>query len=104
MSIKQKIVFKIKSFICFFKREGKETYIAAKIFIKISKGKEVTPEQISFLKSQSIDIGKVLALIGLQAVPGSSVALIALEKFGKKHGFTIFPKDQIEPPTDEFKP
>lgn len=80
-----------------FKREVSETKIASQILLKIIKGKEVTPEQIKFLKNQSIDIGKALAIIGLQAVPGSSIAIIALEKAGKKYGFTLFPRDQNGP-------
>ena len=63
----------------------------------MAKGKEVTPEQVQFLKDQSVDVGKALALIGLQAIPGSSVAIIAIEKAGQKHGFTLFPKDQVDP-------
>ena len=80
-----------------FKRETSETYIASKILRDIIKGKEVSPEQIKFLKEQSADIGKALALIGLQAIPGSSVAIIAIEKVGQKHGFTLFPQDQTDP-------
>lgn len=52
---------------------------------------------MAFLKGQSIDLAKALALIGLQAVPGSSLAIIALEKIGKKYGFTLFPQAQKDP-------
>lgn len=83
------------------KRETNETYLASKILLKIAKGEEVTQEQIKFLKEQSIDFGKALALIGLQAVPGSSLAIIAIEKAGKKYGFSVFPKDQKDPEVDE---
>lgn len=94
------LIVKIKAVGVFFKREANETKIAAKILVKMSKGEEVTPEQIKFLKEQSIDFGKALAIVGLQAIPGSSVGIIALEKLGQKHGFTVFPTDQQEP---EFK-
>lgn len=80
-----------------FQREARETEVASKILMKIIKGKEVTPNEIKFLKDQSVDLGKALALIGLQAVPGSNLAIIAIEKVGQKHGFTLFPKAQIEP-------
>lgn len=86
-----------------FKRETSETYIASKILLHLVEGKEATPEQIKFLKEQSIDFGKALTLIGLQAVPGSSVAIVALEKIGQKHGFTLFPKDQVDPEMKEEK-
>jgi hypothetical protein len=78
------------------KREVKETYEAAQILLLLIEDKKVSPEQISFLKSQSIDIVKVLTIIGLQAVPGSSIAIIALEKAAEKYGFTLFPKSQTE--------
>ena len=80
-----------------FKREAHETQLASKILLHLIEGHKETPEQIKFLKEQSIDFGKVLIIIGLQAVPCSSVAIIALEKIGQKHGFTIFPKAQEAP-------
>ena len=80
-----------------FRRESKETKIASKILLKMLRGKKVTPEEIHFLKSQSVDLGKALALIGLQAVPGSSFAIIAIEKVAQKYGFTLFPKEQKKP-------
>ena len=79
------------------KRELHETYVASEILLKLSTGHEVSGEQIKFLKEQSVDFTKALVLIGLQAVPGSSVAIIALEKIGEKHGFTLFPKAQENP-------
>lgn len=80
-----------------FKREADETKVAVKILKKIIRKEEVSPEQIQFLKSQSVDLGKAMAIVGLQAIPGSSLALLGLEKIGQKHGFTLFPKDQVEP-------
>ncbi|HEY9124047.1 MAG TPA: hypothetical protein PK252_04025 [Bacteroidales bacterium] len=79
-----------------FKRESEETKIASKILLKMLKGKDVTPEEVQFLKGQSVDLGKALALIGLQAIPGSSFAIIAIEKVAQKYGFTLFPQEQKE--------
>ena len=87
----------IKSFGKASKREMHETYLASEILLKISVGQDVTDEQIKFLKEQSIDFAKALTLIGLQAIPGSSVAIIVLEKLGQKHGFTLFPQAQQDP-------
>ncbi len=78
-------------------RETHETYLASEILLKLSSGDKVTEAQIRFLKEQSIDVAKALAPIGLQAVPGSSLAIIALEKIAEKHGFTLFPKAQNDP-------
>lgn len=86
---------KTKDFGKAVKRETKETLMAAKILGKILKKQEPTPEEIKFLKGQSGDLAKALVLLGLQAVPGSSLAVIAIEKFLKKYGMTMFPKAQI---------
>jgi len=74
--------------------EVKETHEAALILWKMAKGKKVSDKEIKFLKAQSIDIGKALAIIGLQAVPFSSAAIIAIEVAAKKYGFSIFPTSQ----------
>jgi len=84
-----------------FRRESKETAKAAKILGKLLTKKEPTQDEITFLKSQSVDIGKAVALLGLQFIPGSSLGIIVLEKSLKKYGMTIFPKsqeEQSEPP------
>ncbi len=73
------------------KLEIEDTHVAAEILLRLLEEQNVSKEQITFLKEQSVDFGKVLAIIGLQAVPGSSIALIVLEKIGQKHGFSIFP-------------
>jgi len=89
-----------------FKRESKETIVAAKILTRLIRDeKQVTDEEVKFLKEQSIDVGKALALIGLQLVPGSSIGIIALEKIGKKRGFTMFPREHdIMKPKDPSSP
>jgi hypothetical protein len=80
-----------------FKRESRETKAAARILVKMVKGKTVTDDEIDFLKGQSADIGKALAVIGLQAVPCSSFAIIAIEKAMRVYGFTLFPQEQELP-------
>lgn len=97
----QSVFKKFKNLGQAFKREANETVLAAKILKNMLQKKEVSPEQIEFLKSQSADLGKALAIIGLQAIPGSSIAIIALEKIAQKHGFSLFPQDQTDPKTEE---
>jgi hypothetical protein len=79
------------------KLEAYDTYVAGEILLLFLENKKVTNKQIIFLKKQSIDFSKVLVLIGLQAIPGSSAAIIVLQKIGEKHGINIIPKP-IEPP------
>ena len=74
------------------RREGKETTEAAKILAKIINKKEVTEEEKKFLKDQSKDLARIVALMGLGAV---SMALpIALEKVLNKWGISIMPKSR----------
>ena len=74
------------------RREGKETTEAAKILAKIINKKEVTEEEKKFLKEQSKDLARIVALMGLGAV---SMALpIALEKVLNKWGISIMPKSR----------
>ena len=81
------------------RREGKETTEAAKILAKIINKKDVTEEDKKFLKSQSKDLARIVALMGLGAV---SMALpIALEKVLNKWNISItynpMTRDQFEP-------
>jgi hypothetical protein len=71
--------------------ERHDNYIAAEILLKLLEKKPVSNPQIEFLKNQSIDFSKVLAIIGLQVIPGSSIAIVLLEKVAEKHGFSLFP-------------
>ena len=88
---------KTKRFESEAKLEADDDYVAAEILIMFLDDKPVTTEQIIFLKKQSIDFAKVLALIGLQAVPGSSVAIVMLQKVAVKHGFSLFPNPEKAP-------
>ena len=92
-----KVLHEIESLEAATKRQLKDTYLASEILLELSKGNEVSAEQITFLKGQSVNLGKALVLIGLQAVPGSSVAIVMLEKVAEKHGFSLFPEAQKEP-------
>ena len=81
-----------------FRRESKETVVAAKILRKLIKDESsVSKEEIKFLKNQGADLGKAASLLSLQLVPGSSLGIIAIEKIGKKKGFTLFPKEHELP-------
>ena len=80
------------AFVTAAKREGKESVIAAKILRKLLSGGEVTREEISFLKSQSADIAKIVGVMSLGAV--SMAIPIALEKILNRWDISIMPKAQ----------
>ena len=92
--LKTKVLKKANEVEYIAKREVNETYEASLILLKMSKGKHVSKKEVEFLKTQSIDVAKALGIIGLQAIPFSSIGIIAIEVIGKKHGFTLFPKGQ----------
>lgn len=77
-------------------RETKETYKASLILFRMLQGKEINKKDIKFLRGQTVDIGKALTIIGLQAIPFSSAAIIAIEVVANKNGFSIFPTSQSD--------
>jgi hypothetical protein len=88
----QKAVQEVNSLEAAATDQVKDTKVAAGILLDLGKGDKVSNEQILFLKDQSVNLGKVFALISVQAIPGSSAAIIILEKIALKHGFTLFPQ------------
>jgi len=90
---KNKLVDSFNKFKEAASREKKETVQAFKICKKILAKKDVTKEEIKFLKEQSKDLGKI---IGVMALGSVSMAIpIALEKIlNKKYGISIMPSSQ----------
>lgn len=78
-------------------RETVETIHASKLLLKLLKGETLSNEEVDFLKKQGGDIAKSVTLLGLQFVPGSSLAIVGIEKAGKKYGFSLFPSQQQIP-------
>lgn len=81
-----------KTFLRIFKREKQETKEAIRILKKLLRKENPTPEEIKFLKSQSADLAKIVAVMSMGAV--SMAIPIALEKILNKWGISIMPKDQ----------
>jgi len=71
------------------KREGKETKIAAGILKKIITNEEVSENEKRFLKSQSGDVLKLLAM----ATIGVTLSTL-INKGLNKYGISLLPKDQ----------
>ena len=81
-----------KTFLRIFKREKQETKEAIRILKKLLRKENPTPEEIKFLKSQSADLAKIVAVMSMGAV--SMAIPIALEKILNKWNISIMPKDQ----------
>jgi len=96
----KKAWFEVKNFKKAVERGASETIAASEILIKILKSDEVSKEEVDFMKDQSVDLAKAIAIIGIQAVPGSSVGIIILEKLAQKKGITLFPKENKLPDTN----
>ena len=78
-----------KNFVNIAKREKSETVESVKILGNLLSKKEVSERDIKFLKSQSKDIVKIVAVMSMGAV--SMAIPIALEKILNKYGITIMP-------------
>lgn len=90
-SKKNKIKNTIKSIGDTTKREIDYTAKAAKIIKKIIKNKNATPDEVAFLKHHSIDILKILGIIGVSIV--SSAIPVLLNKVLEPKGINIFPTE-----------
>jgi hypothetical protein len=73
------------------KRETSETLQATRIIANIIKNKNATPEEVQFLKKQSVDILKILGILGVSVV--SSAIPILLDKILRPKGINIFPEE-----------
>jgi hypothetical protein len=90
-----KLKDKWSSFMGAAKREGRETGEAARILKRYVTDREnVTPKELSFLKSQSMDLLRIVSILGLGAV--SAAIPIALEKLLNKGGMSIMPKSHLD--------
>lgn len=80
------------------KREKVETIIAARILKKYVTDKEsVTEEEWLFLKSQSLDLARILPIVVVQAVPAPIPITPFLITLGSKIGIDLVPKEQVRP-------
>lgn len=91
---KEELIKSWKSFVFNAKKEGRETVEATKILSRLLSKKEVSKEEIKFLKEQSLDLVKIVSLMAMGAV--SMAIPIALEKILKKYGISIMPKEHSE--------
>lgn len=73
------------------KFESKETKDAFIILRKMIKGEDVSDNEKSFLKSQSIDLAKILPLVVIQGLPGAIPITALLVNVGKKYNIDILP-------------
>lgn len=73
------------------RNEYDQTVAAGKVLMDILRGNKPTPEELRFLKSQSMDLLKILGLIGANAIPMSSIILVAIERAMKPYGISLLP-------------
>jgi hypothetical protein len=88
-----------KNFVSIAKREKSETVEAVKILGNLLSNKEVSERDIKFLKSQSKDIAKIVAVMSMGAV--SMAIPIALEKILNRYDITIMPTSHKEEENEE---
>jgi len=79
------------------KDEYRQTLAAGRVLMHIIRGGRPTNEELKFLKEQSVDLLKILGLIGANAIPMSSVILVAIERAMKPYGMSLLPNKQEIP-------
>ena len=99
----KKISSKTKEFIINLKdvakREGKETARLLGLIYKILvKSYTPTDDEKSFMKGQSLDLGRITILTAIQLLPfpGTSALTAGLIKLGKKYNFEVLPTPTME--------
>lgn len=86
------------------KDEYSETVVAGRILMDILKGDKPTEEEVRFLRSQSVDLLKIIGVVGTSPIPGSSVVLLALEGALRPYGISILPtKHEIPKSLKEYR-
>lgn len=73
------------------KEEYIQTVAAGKVLMDIMRGGKPTRQELKFLKEQSVDLLKILGLIGANAIPMSSLILVAIERAMKPYGISLLP-------------
>jgi len=75
------------------KREGKETKQAMLILQRMIKGEPVSDNEKKFLKSQSGDLIKCVAVVAISGIPVPFPITPLLIIVGKKYNFNVLPQD-----------
>lgn len=76
------------------KRESKETVEAAKMLSIIVQRGSATEDEIKFLKHQSVDVLKILGVLGTSVI--STAIPLFLDKILKPKGINIFPTEMTK--------
>ena len=80
-----------KDFFVKLKQEWGETEEGAIILKKIVMGEEISEKENAALKEQIKDLTKGIPLLALVALPGGSIATVALVKLAKKVNIDLMP-------------
>lgn len=76
------------------RNEGPETVHAAKLLLKLGTGRKLEKNEMAFLKAQSADVAKMIALFGLFIIPGGSLITPLAAEGLRKLGIDPYPSDQ----------
>ena len=82
----------LKDFIYRLKKEGEETSEAYRILVRYAKGEVVSKEDCDKLKTQMIDVIKIVGIgIPYVLIPGSTLLLALLVSIARKYKIEILP-------------
>ena len=80
-----------KKFLKNLKQELQETHRGTEILVAIARGKDLTQEDVKFVKGQIKDIALGSALLGIFMLPGGGLIGAALLKVASKVGINLLP-------------
>ena len=73
------------------RQEIRESGEAGKLILQAVRGKNLSKEQLAFIKRQLRDIGVGTALLGLFFLPAGGLGIVGLVKLGKYYNIDILP-------------
>lgn len=88
----KKLRFFLKDFLTRAKRQGEYSSEAWNILIRYTKGESITKDDVKKLRTQIIDLIKILGIgIPYILIPGSTLLLALLVSISKKYKIKILP-------------
>jgi len=81
------------------KLELEQTVEGAALLKKLAQGQSLTSQEKEQLKTQVVDVGKGIPLLGLIILPGGGIAVMVLAKLAKMAGVDLMPSAFRKPDT-----
>ena len=80
-----------RTFLKNLKHELEQTAEGSVLLGKLARGQQLSKAETAQLKTQLIDVGKGIPLLGLILLPGGGIAVMVLSKLADKLGIDLMP-------------